>query len=85
MPNFISRRWTAEDIAKLKNMAGRHPAARIAAELGRGPSATRVKAHLLKISLRLRRPQPKFEQPPCAEMRGQQLTNQFISIFTFVM
>ena len=70
MPKFISRRWTAEDIAKLKNMAGRDPAAQIAAELGRGPSATRVKAHFLKISLRLRRSQPNLGRLPCADIRS---------------
>ena len=69
MPKFISKRWTADDIAKLRNMAGSYPAAQIAAELGRGLSATRVKAHLLKVSLRLRRSQPNVEWPPQVEMR----------------
>ena len=44
MPKFVSRRWTPDDIAKLKEMAGKYPAAQIAAELGRGPSATRVES-----------------------------------------
>jgi hypothetical protein len=69
MPKFISRRWTTDDIAKLKEMAGKYPAAQIAAELGRGLSATRVKAHLLRVSLRLSRAHPNFERSPQLEMR----------------
>jgi hypothetical protein len=45
------RRWSADDLAKLKNMAQKFPAAHIAAELGRGLSATMVKAHQLRVSL----------------------------------
>ena len=45
------RRWSEDDLAKLQSMAGKYPAKHIAAELGRGLSATRVKAHLLRISL----------------------------------
>jgi hypothetical protein len=48
------RRWTEDDIAKLKNMARRYPADRIANELRRGRAATVMKAHLLGISLRLK-------------------------------
>jgi hypothetical protein len=44
--------WTPEDISKLKSMAGKMPAAKIAFELGRGFSATVVKAHELRVSLR---------------------------------
>jgi hypothetical protein len=56
MPKFISRRWTEDDIAKLKDMAQKYPTAQIASQLGRGISATRVKAHLLRLSLRMSRP-----------------------------
>jgi hypothetical protein len=56
MPKFISRRWAEDDIAKLKDMAQKYPVAQIASQLGRGISATRVKAHLLKLSLRMSRP-----------------------------
>ena len=45
---------TADDIAKLKDMARKLPTAQIAAELGRGRSATIVKAHELQISLRMK-------------------------------
>ena len=48
------RRWTPGDITKLKSMARRYPAARIAQELGRGLPATVMKAHTLGISLRLK-------------------------------
>jgi hypothetical protein len=38
------KRWTDDDVEKLKGMAQKYPAASIAAELGRGLSATMVKA-----------------------------------------
>jgi hypothetical protein len=52
MPNHTFKRWTADDIAKLKNLAQKQPRQVIAAELGRSPSATAVKAHHLGISLK---------------------------------
>jgi hypothetical protein len=63
MPNPDFRRWTAHDISILKNLAQTHPTAQIAARLGRSPSATAIKAHELKLSLKLRRPnttEPNF-------------------------
>jgi hypothetical protein len=56
MPNATFRRWTADDIAKLKNMAQKEPSANVAAQLGRSVGATAVKAHQLGISLRVQRP-----------------------------
>ena len=53
MPNQTFKRWTADDIAKLKNLAQKQPRQAIAAELGRSPSATAVKAHQLKLSLKV--------------------------------
>jgi hypothetical protein len=53
MPNQTFKRWTADDIAKLKNLAQKQPRQVIAAELGRSPSATAVKAHQLKLSLKV--------------------------------
>jgi hypothetical protein len=53
MPNQTFRRWTADDIAKLKNLAQKQPRLIIAAELGRSPSATSVKAHQLGLSLKV--------------------------------
>jgi hypothetical protein len=50
----VRRPWTDEDINKLKSMAQRYPTQRIAAELGRGVSATTVKAHQLRISLKVK-------------------------------
>jgi hypothetical protein len=44
MPNPTFRRWTADEIAKLKNMAQRQRPAEIAIQLGRSVSATVVKA-----------------------------------------
>jgi hypothetical protein len=55
MPKFISRRWNEDDIAKLRDLAQKRSRAEIAAQLGRGVSATVVKAHKLKISLSTRR------------------------------
>jgi hypothetical protein len=56
MPNPTFRRWTADDIAKLKNMAQKEPCANVAAQLGRSVGATAVKAHQLGISLKVSRP-----------------------------
>ena len=53
MPNQTFRRWTADDIAKLKNLAQKQPRLIIAAELGQSPSATSVKAHQLGLSLKV--------------------------------
>jgi hypothetical protein len=53
MPNPTFRRWTADDIAKLKSLAQKHRSADIAARLGRSPSATAVKAHQLGLSLKM--------------------------------
>jgi hypothetical protein len=47
------RPWTTDDVARLKIMAGKIPTAQIARELGRGHSATVMKAHSLGVSLRL--------------------------------
>ena len=49
----MSRDWTDDDIAKLKAMAQKFPTAKIAADLGRSIGATIVKAHELKLSLRV--------------------------------
>jgi hypothetical protein len=56
MPHATFKRWTADDIAKLKSMAQKHPSAEIASQLGRSTGATIVQAHKMKLSLRLRRP-----------------------------
>jgi hypothetical protein len=48
-----TRRWTNDDIEKLRNMAQKKRPAEIAAELGRSLGATSVKAHQLKLSLRV--------------------------------
>ncbi len=50
----MRRRWTEDDVAKLKAMARRHASIEIAQELHRGLSATVMKAHQLGISLRLK-------------------------------
>ena len=55
MPNPTFRRWSADDIAKLKNMAQKERCANVAAQLGRSVGATAVKAHELGISLKVPR------------------------------
>ena len=54
-------RWTGEDIQKLKSLAQNYPTASIASQLGRSVSAIVVKAHELRVSLRLKR---QGEVPP---------------------
>jgi hypothetical protein len=53
MPNKIFKRWIADDIAKLKNLARKQRREDIAAELGRSLSATSAKAHQLGVSLKV--------------------------------
>ena len=53
MPRNV-RRWSNEDVTKLKSMAQKFPTAAIAAHLGRSAAATLLKAHELKLSLRVR-------------------------------
>jgi hypothetical protein len=48
-------KWTDDDIAKLKNLAGKVPARDIAAELGRTLGCLAVQASKLKIPLRCNR------------------------------
>jgi hypothetical protein len=48
------RRWSEDDIANLKSMAGKRPAKEIAAELGRSFTAIMAEASKRKISLRVR-------------------------------
>ena len=62
----MNRRWTPEEISKLKSMAQKYPSAKIAEELGRGLAATVVKAHWLKMSLRYRRPSEGDAGPAAA-------------------
>jgi hypothetical protein len=45
----MGRRWTDNDIAKLKSLAGKLPVKDIAAELGRSFGATTLEAHKLRL------------------------------------
>jgi hypothetical protein len=65
----IQRRWTADDIVKLRSMAQKYPTALIAAALGRGVGATAVKAHQLKLSLRMKRGQVQASAGKCRSRR----------------
>jgi hypothetical protein len=53
MPNSSVRRWSDEEIAKLKSLAQKCRREVIAAELGRSVGATAVMAHKLKLSLKM--------------------------------
>jgi hypothetical protein len=53
------RPWTAEDVLTLQAMARKHPPEQIAAELGRGVTATLVKAYELRIPLRIQSSQER--------------------------
>ena len=59
----IRRRWTDQDVAKLKSMAQKYPSAQIASEIGRGMASVRTKAHELAISLRMDRRQRQTIDP----------------------
>ena len=50
----MTRDWTDDDVARLKAMAQKFPTAKIARGLGRSIGATIVKAHQLKLSLRIK-------------------------------
>jgi hypothetical protein len=56
MANPGSRPWTADEVAKLKSLAQSQSRKEIASQLGRSISATSVKAHKLKLSLKIREP-----------------------------
>ncbi|MBR1192045.1 hypothetical protein JQ634_03735 [Bradyrhizobium sp. AUGA SZCCT0240] len=56
------KRWSDDDIAKLRGMAQKMPPTQIAAALGRGVAAVTVKAHELKLSLRMH-PNPAGQRP----------------------
>lgn len=52
---LTNRRWTEDDIAKIKTMAQRKSRADIAAALGRSVGALSVKAHQLRVPLKMPR------------------------------
>ena len=62
----MHRHWSDDDLAKFRRMAGKYPPTRIAAELGRGIPAIRVKAHELRISLRVKREDGPASAGPAA-------------------
>jgi hypothetical protein len=64
----MGRRWTDNDIAKLKSLAGKLPVKDIAAELGRSFGATTIEAHKLGLSLRrFRSAQPRHDVSASSE------------------
>jgi hypothetical protein len=61
MANLNSRRWTGDDIATLKNLARKYPAAPLPGSLGEARQPLPLKAHELKLSLRIQ--ERKAEAP----------------------
>jgi hypothetical protein len=55
MTDHRFKRWTADDVAKLKSLAQKERLEAIAAELGRSTGATAVMAHKLRLSLKVPR------------------------------
>lgn len=64
-PRYV---WTEDDKAKLKSMAGKIPAAEIAAALGRTVGATTVEACKLGYSLRTKRAGVSSKVKPGSEI-----------------
>ena len=56
--------WTAEDVLTLQAMARKYPPEQIAAELGRGVTATMVKAYELRIPLKIKSPESSLDPGP---------------------
>ena len=59
-PRGTWKPWTEQDIATLRDMAGKHSAEEIAKRLGRTPNAVGQRAHQLCISLSLREFDPSI-------------------------
>jgi hypothetical protein len=54
-PSKVLRPWTDEEIRRLRELAGRAPAAEIARELGRTVGSVKGQAHGLALSLWVQR------------------------------
>jgi hypothetical protein len=67
MPNPNFRRWTSDDISILKKLAQTHPAAQIAAQLGRSPSAIALKAYEMKLTLKMHHSNIQEPNFPCVD------------------
>ena len=61
------RRWTSEDVAALRRMAGNQTVREIARELRRTPGSVSVKAHELRMSLRTNTKSLRIETGVAAE------------------
>jgi hypothetical protein len=66
----MRRNWTPDEVAKLKSLAGKMPAAKVASDLGRGLSATMVKAHQLRVSMKYRPERAANYDPERSGMDG---------------
>ena len=76
MPQRVIWPWTEHDITRVKALAQKLPGADIAAQLGRSHAALVAKAHLLKLSLKM-----KSEESTRRMAESDFLTrDQFISL-----
>jgi hypothetical protein len=74
----MGRRWTDNDIAKLKSLAGKLPVKDIAIELGRSSGATIVQAHKLGLSLRRSRSaQPRHDISASSDLGTHPIIHDF--------
>jgi hypothetical protein len=64
------RSWTADDVAKLKELAGKLTPKQIAEEIGRTEGAVVVEASKLKLSLRTGRRTGRPPRPDATEAQA---------------
>jgi len=60
----MGRRWTDEDVQKLRRLARRESAPKIAERLDRSVGGVVFKAHTLKLTLRARNQDDLFDNDP---------------------
>ena len=78
------RPWTENDVANLRRMAPRYPAEEVAIRLGRRLLDTSLKAHDLRISLRIKsRPGPSRNAPKRRRMRRKARVGKPAGPFSF--
>ena len=67
----IKRAWTPEDIAQLRELAGKRTSQEIASELGRTEAAVNMEASKLKVSLATRRAKFRRQQAEPLEISAR--------------
>jgi hypothetical protein len=78
------RPWTEDDVAELRRLAPTYPASEVAAKLGRRPLDISLKAHDLRISLRIKsRPGPSRNAPKRRRARRKARVGKPAGPFSF--